>query len=251
MTLLNIQCYIFHFLTLVAALLLSLTSIWTMIYKLFFGDAVDYHGIQYLKEKWFFSDSLIKLVLHKNTTIGEDDVIVAGQNFEECVTRVRQVLQRFKTYNLHINHRKSIFFESSMKYLGHIIDEPGLYTSTGKTNVIIKTPRLKKVHELGTISWIQQLWWEIYQFSFPRSYNLCTVYYKQINHLGGRKFILTHQERNYQWYCPKPYDPKLPLILATDASPWGISAILLHKLLDSSEKPIYLASWSSTKTECN
>lgn len=48
-----------------------------------------------------------------------------------------------------------------------------------------------------------------------------------------------------------PYNPKLPLILATDASPWRISAILSHKMPDGSEKPIYFASRSFAKTERN
>lgn len=34
------------------------------------------------------------------------------------------------------------------------------------------------------------------------------------------------------------YNPELPLVLATDASPYGVGAVLSHVLPDGSERPI-------------
>ncbi|GFV93241.1 transposon Tf2-8 polyprotein [Trichonephila clavipes] len=45
------------------------------------------------------------------------------------------------------------------------------------------------------------------------------------------------------------YDPKLPLVLQTDASPVGIGAVLSHIMPDGSEKPAMFASRSLNKTE--
>ncbi|XP_054706700.1 uncharacterized protein K02A2.6-like [Uloborus diversus] len=47
------------------------------------------------------------------------------------------------------------------------------------------------------------------------------------------------------------YDPKLPIVLQTDASPVGIGAVLSHITEDDSEKPIMFASRSLTATERN
>ncbi|GFV97945.1 transposon Tf2-9 polyprotein [Trichonephila clavipes] len=47
------------------------------------------------------------------------------------------------------------------------------------------------------------------------------------------------------------YDPKLSLVLQTDASPVGIGAVLSHIMPDGSEKPAMFASRSLTKTERN
>jgi len=47
------------------------------------------------------------------------------------------------------------------------------------------------------------------------------------------------------------YDEKLPLILATDASPYGLGAVLSHKLANGEERPIAYASRVLSKAEKN
>ena len=46
-----------------------------------------------------------------------------------------------------------------------------------------------------------------------------------------------------------PFDPEKPLILATDASPCGISGVLTHRVPDGSERPIAHFSRSLPSTE--
>ena len=47
------------------------------------------------------------------------------------------------------------------------------------------------------------------------------------------------------------YHPSRPLLLACDASPYGVGAVLSHKMSDGSEKPVYFASRSLSKAEQN
>lgn len=48
-----------------------------------------------------------------------------------------------------------------------------------------------------------------------------------------------------------PYDPKMQLVMATDASPEGLGAVISHRMPDNSERPIAFASRSLSKSEKN
>ncbi len=45
------------------------------------------------------------------------------------------------------------------------------------------------------------------------------------------------------------YDPKKPLTLATDASPYGVGGVLSHVMKDGTEKPIAYASRTLNEVE--
>lgn len=47
------------------------------------------------------------------------------------------------------------------------------------------------------------------------------------------------------------FDKEKPVILACDASPYGVGAVLSHKMADGSEKPICFASRSLSPAEKN
>ena len=58
------------------------------------------------------------------------------------------------------------------------------------------------------------------------------------------------QQSSYCWHQIH-YDPSLPLKLATDASQYGLGAVISHMLLSGEEKPIAFASRSLSKNEKN
>ena len=47
------------------------------------------------------------------------------------------------------------------------------------------------------------------------------------------------------------FDPAKEVILACDASPYGIGAVLSYKMPDGSERPVGFASRTLSRAECN
>lgn len=153
-----------------------------------------------------------------------------------------------------MNRDKCAFFQSSVTYLGHKIDEQGIHPVQDKTDAIANAPLPKNVTEL-------------------RAYlALLTYYGKFIENLSTLIEPMTEllqKEKQWVWseQCQQAfektktqlssssvlvhYDPHLPVILACDASPYGVGAVISHILPDGSERPIAYASRTLTKTEVN
>ena len=65
----------------------------------------------------------------------------------------------------------------------------------------------------------------------------CQAAFQKVKNLIASDQVLTH------------YDPNLPIRLASDASPYGIGAVLSHVLTTGEERPIAFASRTLTKAE--
>ncbi|CAI6368041.1 unnamed protein product [Macrosiphum euphorbiae] len=70
-----------------------------------------------------------------------DDIVIKGSNLVELHKRTKEVLDHLKQNNLHVNRGKSKFFETSVKYLGHIVDSDGLHKTSDKIEAILNAPK--------------------------------------------------------------------------------------------------------------
>ncbi|XP_060581109.1 uncharacterized protein K02A2.6-like [Ruditapes philippinarum] len=181
-----------------------------------------------------------------------DDMVITGENDQAHLNNLETVVQRLSKYGLKVNKEKCQFFQERITYCGHEIDENGLWKCNDKVDSILNTPRPQNVTSLRAYLGLLN-----YYHRFLN--NLATVI-KPLNQLleKGRKFVWTKECQNAfakskDLITSEPvlthYDPKLPVRLATDASPVGISAILSHVMPDGSEKPIAFASRSLSKSE--
>lgn len=183
-----------------------------------------------------------------------DDMIITGKNDAEHLANLDRVLQRLEQYGLRVNKDKCFFMQERVTYCGHEIDKSGLWKTKDKVDAVLNAPVPQNVAQLRSFLGLINY----YNRYLP---NLATVI-KPLNELleKNRKWVWSDAcqkafENVKQLITSEPvlthYDPKAPVRLACDASPYGLGAVLSHVMSDGSEKPIAFASRSLTKAERN
>ena len=79
-----------------------------------------------------------------------DDIIVFSKTFEEHQERLKGVFERLESFGLKIKSSKCSFFQSSVRYLGHVISGDGISTDPDKTSAISTWPVPTCLNELRT-----------------------------------------------------------------------------------------------------
>ena len=198
----------------------------------------------------------IEQILHgiPGICIYQDDILVTGCDENTHLSNLKQVLQRLEQKGLRLKEKKCKFFVDSLEYLGHRIDKYGIHTVTEKVDAIVNAPAPSDVSQLRSFLGMMQYYSHFIE-------NLSSV-------LAPLNKLLT---KNIKWsWTPKNqsafdqakqllvtapvlvhYDPKLPLRVACDASPFGIGSVLSHLFPDGSEHPIAYASRTLTDAEKN
>nr|XP_055061179.1 uncharacterized protein K02A2.6-like [Misgurnus anguillicaudatus] len=183
-----------------------------------------------------------------------DDILITGKDTKQHMENLEEVLKRLQASNLRVRREKCLFFQSSVSYLGHVIDSDGIHPMKEKTDAIKKAAIPENVTELR---------------SFLALLNYYGKFIPNLSTIIKPMTELLHKDIAWSWSenCQAAFedakrhlmsnqvlihfDPDLPLILACDASPVGVGAVISHRMSDGSERPIAFASRMLTKTERN
>ena len=198
------------------------------------------------------ADDLIRDIPYTAAYI--DDIIITGPSDEEHIRSLRMVLSRIREYGLRLKEEKCSFMQNEVTYLGHKIDKDGKSPDQDRVQAILKIPAPTCVKELecflGKINYYGQFVKDVSSISEPLN-NLrrkdvkwcwdkaCSNAFEELKNRLAKATLLVH------------YDPKAELLLATDASNYGIGAVLLHKDSFGNERPIAHASKSLSVAERN
>nr|GEY20591.1 reverse transcriptase domain-containing protein [Tanacetum cinerariifolium] len=79
-------------------------------------------------------------MVEKTMKVFMDDFLVFRNTFENCLSRLDKMLQRYKDINLCLNWEKSHFMVKEGIVLGHKISKNGIEVDRAKVNVIAKLP---------------------------------------------------------------------------------------------------------------
>ncbi len=190
----------------------------------------------------------------KQALVFLDDLIIFSSTLEEHEERLMRVLNQLKEFGLKLSPGKCKFFQTSVKYLGHIVSERGIETDPDKVAALKTWPKPNNLKELRTF-----LGFCGYYRRFVKDYSKIV---KPLNELTAgypplRKHTKT-TENPEKYHNPKDLfgdrwtpacqaafdtiieklttapilgfaDPKLPYILHTDASTSGLGAALYQE----------------------
>uniref|UniRef100_A0A7I4Z2W7 RNA-directed DNA polymerase n=1 Tax=Haemonchus contortus TaxID=6289 RepID=A0A7I4Z2W7_HAECO len=182
-----------------------------------------------------------------------DDVIVTGRNIEEHVANLEALSKRISDYGFRVRMDKCNFLMPQLRYLGNIIDSTGRRPDPAKIEVMRKMPHPTDVGQvrsfLGMLSYyghfisemrqLRALLDELLKKNVPFKWSAeCQDAFQRAKDVLASN-LLTH------------YDPTKEIVIAADASEYGLGAVISHRLSDGTEKAIHHASRSLTAAEKN
>ena len=183
-----------------------------------------------------------------------DDILVAAKTESEHLNRLKAVFKQLHDNDVHIKPEKSVFLTKEISYLGFKIIDKGLF----KTDENIKA--IKESKAPANVS-------EVLSFL-----GLVTFYSKFVPNLAtiaAPIYQLTRKNVPFEWNeaCQNAFNtlktelcsnrflsyyiPKLRLVVACDASPVGLGAVLAHKLPSGEKRPIAYTSRTLSNSERN
>ena len=174
-----------------------------------------------------------------------DDILITGRTDEEHLANLNLVIERLESRGLKCKLEKSKFFEKSVVYLGHLVSAEGIKPVGEKVDKLKRVPPPKNVEEL--ISFLGAV--NYYRRYLP---NLSTVI-APLDRLRtkGVEWQWTDKEQRAflelkEMLCSEKvltlYNPGIPLKLDTDASSYGVGAVLSHVFPNREERPIEFMS---------
>ena len=183
-----------------------------------------------------------------------DDIIITGATDRKHLSNLAAVLERLREKGFRLKKDKCHFMQTTVEYLGHVIDAKGLHTSPKKCQAITEAPVPKNVTELrsflGLVNYYGRFVPNLGSGLHPLNRLLrkgaawawtkkCQEAFDSVKAVLGSQQVLAH------------YDPSLPLSMAADASAYGVGAVISQQCQDGSERPVAFASRTLTPSECN
>lgn len=197
-------------------------------------------------------DSLLQSI--PNVVVYLDDILVTGETDAKHLENLTEVLRRMSEAGLRLKRSKCTFQAPEVVYLGHKVDAQGLHPTEEKVRAVRDAPAPSNITELrsflgivnyygkflpnlsSTLAPLHKLLTKNTKWSWTKS---CQKAFVNVKKMLKSSKVLVH------------YDPSKELLLACDASPYGVGAVLSHVMPDGSEQPICFASRSLGSAEKN
>ena len=190
-----------------------------------------------------------------HTAVFLDDLCITGSSPAEHLKNVKEVLKRLSEAGLKVNVKKTTWLATEVQYLGHKISAAGIQPADEKVRAVREAPEPENLQQLRAYLGLLQY----YSRFLPR-----------LSVVASPLYQLEKKDVKWEWgpeqsssfkatkdlLCSAPilqhYQPSLPLVLTTDASPDGVAAVLSHpEGVSGPDRPIAFASRRLSPAERN
>ena len=181
-----------------------------------------------------------------------EDIQIIRRDQAEHDKRLKQVLDRLVERKLTLNLEKCLFSQSRLQYLGQIINSDGIRKDPSKVKAITDLAKPQNIADLrrflGLVNHLMKF---------------CPNLAEKLKPLRD----LLKKERAWVWDTAQQeafqqlkadmvsdqvlalYDPEKDTMISSDASSFGLGAVLMQKQPSGEMRPVAYASRSMTKTE--
>ena len=181
-----------------------------------------------------------------------DDIIVLGRDFYGHLQNLQLVLQRIRDAGLKLQPAKCAFFQSEVKYLGHIVSREGVAADPSNVNKVSSWPvptTAKEVQQfLGLVNYYRQFICDFANIAKPlHRLTECMAMFKWTDDCQAAFDKLRNQLISTPNLAFPDYTERF--ILDTDASDTGLGAVLSQLDEEGAEHVVAYASRLLTKAE--
>ena len=174
-----------------------------------------------------------------------DDIIVFGSTIEEHNERLKMVLERLAEANLTLKPGKCKWAKQKVKYLGHLIEDGTIKTDPEKTTTVREFPTPTSVKEvrafLGLASYYRRFVKDFADLSKPLTDLTKTKQGKAFRWTeDAEKAFVEIKKKLVEAPCLTCLDQDAPLVIHTDASNYGLGAVL-SVIKDGQEHVVHYA----------
>ena len=183
-----------------------------------------------------------------------DDVLIAAPSKEEFVDRLRSVLRRFETAGLKVKREKCLLGVDRVEFLGFSIDAAGIHPSKDKEKAILDAPTPKNKQELQAFLGLLNFYHAFLPHKAAVAEPLHRLLKKNVPWAWGPRQASAFQAVKGLLVSNSVlahFNEKLPVVLACDASSYGIGAVLGHLLPNGKEVPVAYYSRTLSPAERN
>lgn len=191
----------------------------------------------------------------QNIIIYQDDLLILSQNVKDHYKTLHKVLSILHEAGIKLNTKKCDFFTNTVSYLGHVFDRDGVHPNPEKVRAILDAPAPNDLKQLQAFLGLCNF----YNRFIPNFTDVLSPLYSLLR--KNVKFCWkSEQQRCFELVKSlflnnnvlKLFTPTLETLLETDASGYGISAVLFQrKNSDAPWLPVQFASRTLNDAERN